>query len=116
MGNAQAVAQDFDVPAVTGAVEIKPRDVRELLARIRQIAGVAGTLEAVGPYQAALLPLEIRLHSPENGDVLKTLYVPDARFTLPAFSGRVQTKLTTAFNWESDTGTLIVYKGERPAA
>ncbi len=45
--------------------------------------------------------------------MIKTLLVPDCRLSLPAFSDRVQTKLLTSFSWESDSGTLIVYKGLR---
>lgn len=75
-GNPQAVAQDYDIPAVTGTVEIKPRDATELLERIRQIAGVATVDEVVGPLSSAVLPLEILLHSPDDGAVLKTLYAP----------------------------------------
>lgn len=113
LGNAQVVSQDYDVPAVTGTIEIKPKDVAELLTRVRQIAGVATSTEVVGPATTALLQLEILLHSPDNGAVLKTIYVPDARFSLPGFSGQVQQKLTTTFNWESDGGVLKVYKGVR---
>jgi len=43
-----------------------------------------------------------------------TLYVPDARFTLPNIQSRVQTKLETPFGFTSDGGTLLVYNGERP--
>lgn len=114
LGNAEAVANDFDVPVVTGTVEVKPRDVAELMRRVRTIAGVTNDTEVVGPYQSALLPLEILLHSPDDGQVLKTLYVPDARFTLPAFQGQVEQKLTTTFNFESDGGILLAYKGNKP--
>lgn len=114
MGSAQVVAQDFDVPEVSGTVDIKPRDAVELLTRIKQIAGVTGN-EVVGPYTAAVLPLEILIKSPESGAVLKTLYIPDARFTLPGYSGQVQQKLTVSFPWESDGGKLLVYKGAKPA-
>jgi hypothetical protein len=107
------VAQDYDVPAVTGTVEVKPRDAAELLDRVRQIAGVATADEVVGPLSSAVLPLEILLHSPDDGAVLKTLYVPDARFSLPGYSGQVQQKLTTTFNWESDGGVLNAYRGAR---
>lgn len=113
MGSAQVVAQDFDVPAVTGTVDIKPRDAAELLKRIKQIAGVTAN-EVVGPYTSAVLPLEILIKSPETGAVLKTLYVPDARFTLPGYSGQVQQKLTVSFPWESDGGVLKIYKGAKP--
>ena len=46
--------------------------------------------------------------------MLKTLYSPDARFTLPAFSGRVNQKQTLSFPWDSDSGVLIAYKGSKP--
>lgn len=113
-GNAQAVSQDYDVPAVTGTVELKPRDAAELLTRVQQIAGVATVDEVVGPLSSTLLELEILLHSPDDGSVLKTIYIPDARFTLPGYSGQVQQKLNTTFNWESDGGVLKVYKGAKP--
>lgn len=113
-GNSQVVSQDFDTPVVSGTVEIKPRDTAELLTRIRQIAGISTTTEVVGAYQSTTLPLEILLHSPDTGAVLKTLYVPDARFTLPAYSARVQQKLTVSFPYDSDSGSLIVYKGAKP--
>lgn len=107
------VAQDYDVPAVTGTIELKPRDVMELLERVRQIAGVSTADEVVGPLSTAVLPLEILLHSPDDGAVLKTLYVPDARFSLPGYSGQVQQKLSTQFSWESDGGVLVAYKGTK---
>lgn len=113
-GNAQVVSQDFDVPAVTGSLEIKPRDYNELVRRVRQIAGIASPNEVAGPLTAPPLELAIVLRSPDTGAALKTLYVPDARFTLPGYSGRVQQKLTTTFNFEGDSGVLEVTKGARP--
>jgi hypothetical protein len=115
-GNPNIVAQDFDVPEVSGTVQIRPRNAQELIQRVRQIAGITDQNESVGPSSAVVLPLEILLHSPESGDVLKTFHVPDARFTLPGYSGRVQTRLDVDFPFESDTGVLQVIKGERAAA
>lgn len=112
--NYQVVGQDYDVPSVTGTVDIKPRDTAELLTRIRQIAGVGSATEGAGPNTSVPLPLEILLHSPTDGSVLKTLYVPDARFTLPGYSGQVQQKLTLSFPFESDAGDLRAYKGLKP--
>lgn len=120
-GNPQAVSQDFDVPEVSGSIEIKPRDVLELLKRIRQIAGIATTTEVVGPSTSAVLPIQILLHSPETilvdgvqvAPVLKTLEIPDARFTLPGFSGTANSKLSLTLNFESDGGKLNVYKGAK---
>lgn len=133
-GNPRAVARDFaDVPSVTGSLDIKPASVEDLFNKIRQIAGVEDPLQVVGPQSSVTLPLEIRLLNPESGGipngtqipgatvgteyeagtVLKTLYVPDARFTLPGYSGQVQQKLVQTINFESDTGVLEIFRGRR---
>jgi hypothetical protein len=44
---------------------------------------------------------------------VKTLYIPDARFTVPGVQGRVQQKTEVTFNFSSDGGTLLVYSGNR---
>jgi hypothetical protein len=113
-GNSEVVAQDYDVPTVSGSIDFKPRNATDLYTRVAEAAGVATTTEVVGALQQAVLPLDIVLYSPTDGSVLKTLYIPDARFTIPGYSGRVQQKLTVTFNFESDGGTLKVYKGARP--
>ena len=114
-GNSEVVAQDYDVPTVTGSIDFKPRDPQQLYERVAQVAGVASTTEVVGALQQAVLNLDIVLYSPETGDPLKTLRIPDARLTVPGYSGRVQQKLTVTFNFESDGGVLKVYKGAAPA-
>ena len=87
--------------------------VADLMTRIYQIANVTPG-EVAGPFTSQPLSLEIILHSNFDGSILKTIYVPDARFTLPAFSGRVQQKITTTFPFERDSGTMLVYKGLKP--
>ena len=113
-GNSEVVAQDYDVPTVNGSIDLKPRDPMALYQKVAQIAGAASNTEVVGALQQAVLPLDIVLYSPTDGTPLKTLYIPDARFTLPGYSGRVQQKLTVTMNFESDGGVLKVYKGARP--
>lgn len=115
-GNNQLVDQDFDVPAVNGTIQVKPRDVGELLTRVRQAAGIASTSEVVGALSTIPLEVVFVLHSPQDGSILKSLVVPDARITVPAYSGRVQQKLDVTFNFESDTGQLQVIHGAKPAA
>ncbi len=121
MGNPQAVSQDFDIPEVSGSIELKPRDYAELYDKVRQIAGVPSG-EVVGPLTTAKLPLMIVLHSPDQpppgqtAPTLKTILIPDARFTLPGFSGQagVGQKMNVTFNFDSDTGKMLIYKGARP--
>lgn len=112
--NSNIIGQDYDVPQVTGSIELKPRDPAELIEKIKQVAGVTNASESVGALRRVALPMDIVLYSPDDGSVLKTLHVPDARFSVPGYSGRVQQKLTVTFSWESDGGVLKVYKGARP--
>lgn len=110
-GNYFTVAQDFDVPTVNGAVDLKPRDPAELFDKIRKITGIADVTEAVGPNTAVSLPLDIVIKDGANaGAPLKRLHVPDARFSVPGFTGQVQQKLTVSMAFESDGGVLEVYK------
>jgi len=122
-GNPNAVARDAaDVPTVSGSIEIKPYDVDALLKKLREITGLTSTTEVIGPATAVPVGLEIVLKNPASGgssavaagEVLKTLYVEDARFTIPGYEGRVQQKMTQTMNFESDTGQLKIYKGAKP--
>lgn len=122
-GNPNAVGRDAaDVPTVSGSLEIKPSDVDALMKKLREITGLTATNEVVGPATAVPVGVEIILKNPESGgtsavaagDPIKTLWIPDARFTIPGYEGRVQQKLTQTMNFESDTGVLYVYKGAKP--
>lgn len=111
-GNTGYVSQDYLVPDVTGTVDFKPYNYADLMARIKTMAGVAqGSDEVIGAYQYVDLPLEVVLHSPVDGTPLKTIKVPDARFTLPPTPFRVQQKLTMSFPFKSEQGIMQVAKG-----
>lgn len=111
-GNYHYVSQDYDVAEVTGSITVRPRDVEDLFDKIQQVSDVNSN-EIVGPHSSIPLPLELRVSSPDTGDVVKTLYIPDARFTIPGYSPRVQQKLEVQFDFASDGGVLKVYAGER---
>jgi hypothetical protein len=113
-GSQTVINQDFDVPQVSGSVEVKPQNPGEILSKIKAITGAATTTEAIGALQRVALPLHIVLRSPMDNSVLKTLYVPDAKFTVPGYSGRVQQRMMLMFNFECDSGTLEAYKGAKP--
>ena len=113
-GNPSIIGQDYDVPEVTGSVEVKPRDPLELINQIKRFSGVSlASAESVGALRRVPLPLRIDLTSPDTGVVLKTLFMPNARFSVPGFSGRVQTKQNVTFQFEEDGGVLEVYKGPK---
>lgn len=113
LGNDNVVSRDFDTPDVSGSLQIKPRKSDALMDRLKIITGVSSDYEVMGALQRASLPLDIELHSPTDGSVIKTIYCPDARFTLPGYSGRVRTKTTFDMNFTSPTGVLEVIRGTR---
>jgi hypothetical protein len=122
-GNPRAIGRDAtDVPTVNGTVEIKPRSVEAFFTRLRQITGISDVNQIMGPQSSIIGRLEVELRNPESGGtsslsagrVLKTHRVDDARFTMPGYEGRVQQKMTTTINWESDTGLHEVYRGSGP--
>lgn len=109
-GNYYAVAVDFaDVPQVNGSVDIKPRDPAELQTWVRRVSNVTDPNQVVGTATSSPLALDVVIKNPENGNVLKRLHVPDARFTPPGYTGRVAAKTTVTLNFESDEGTLLVF-------
>lgn len=114
LGNPNFVDQTFDVPAVTGSVEIRPRDYQELYRKICQVAGVTPG-EVVGPLTTNPLEMLVVLHSPDTGQVLKCIEVPDARFTLPGYSGSAgeNQKINITLNYESDQGIMLIHKGKK---
>ena len=110
-GNYFSIGQDADVPTVNGTIDIRPRDPADMLAKIRRITGVADATRVLGPNDSTPLNLDIVVKDGAHGGAtLKRLTIPDARFTLPGFTGTVQQRLGLTLNWESDGGKLIVNK------
>lgn len=109
-GNYYAVGQGFDVPEVNGSVDLKPKDPAELLAKIRDASGEADVYAVLGAQTSIAQTLDIVVKDPGTSTPVKRFHIPDARFTLPGYSGRIQTKLTVTMNFESDGGTLKVYE------
>lgn len=107
MGSSVATSIDYsDVPTVTGSLSVRARNPQDLHARLVTALGIASATEAIGPLQFNDVRLDVVLHHPDTGAVLETLEVPDAQFTLPGYSARVNTKLDVTMNFQSETGTL----------
>ena len=110
-GNPNAVSRDFDVPTVSGSIGILPRDVEDLFRKIRLITGTTSLTTAIGPDVAVPLPLDIVIKDAESGGAtLKRFHVPDARFSVPGYSPRVEQNITVSLEWESDAGALTIHR------
>lgn len=112
LGNKRYVASDYDVPDVTGSIGVKPFDPADMWGKLSQITGVTSG-EVVGPNITQTVPLEMRISHPTTGARIKTIYIPDARFTVPGMQGQVQSKLENNLAFTSETGVMYVYNGER---
>ena len=110
LGNHHYVSQDYVTPDVMGNFSVKPIDTADLWAQIAQITGVDAT-EVIGPQTTTTVAVKVEVLDPDDGSVLKTIHVPDARFKVPGLSGRANQKLETTFNFVSDTGQMSVFDG-----
>lgn len=113
LGNSQYTYSEYDVPEVSGSIGIRAMSPEELALKLSQITGVPAN-EVIGPNSSVPVPLEMRVYNPLNkSQILKTIYIPDARFDLPGFTGQVQSRLENTMNWNSDSGEMYVYNGAR---
>lgn len=113
LGNYHYTDIDFDVPSVSGNLTVRPRTVAALQALVNDLGGNSDTLKSVGVSDAPLLDVQIDLKNPLDGRVLKTLHIPDARFTVPGYSGRVQQTMDLQSPFQSDQGILKIYPGAK---
>jgi len=108
-GNYYAVGQDFELPAVNGSVDIKPRDSADFMRILRKVTGVASSTAVIGPNASVPLSLDVVIKNPASGVPIKRINVPDARFTVPGYQGRVQQKIVISLQFESDEGSMLVF-------
>lgn len=116
LGSSQSVSADYDVAEVSGSIAIRASSVSYLYDRIAQVTDTANTGVVAGALSSVLLEVEIQVADTLTGDIIETLFIPDARFEPPAIQGRVQQKIEAPFPWTSESGTLIAYKGARPTS
>jgi hypothetical protein len=108
-GNYHYANIDFDVPTCTGSMVVRPQVYADLLTLVQDLSGVTDRLQSAGPSTSGPMDVQIVLKNPIDGRVLKRLHIPDARFSLPGYSGKVQAKLDLTAAFTSDTGAFMVY-------
>jgi hypothetical protein len=112
LGNSRYVAQEYDVPEVNGSLTIKAFDVADLFDKIRLVTGITNSEQVLGPDITDPIQLKVGINDPVTGSRIKTIYVPEARFTVPGMNAQVQTKLESQFDFTADTGEMLVYGGD----
>lgn len=77
-----------------------------------QVTGLDTTQEVVGWINRNPVRLKIEIQNPRNtGQILKTLYVPDAIFDIPGTPAKVNTATDFTLNFEALTGDYQAIKG-----
>lgn len=109
-GNTKYVATDYDTADVTGTITVRASDSTALWTLIEQVSATDSS-HISGPLSRTPLEVLLQVRDPDTGTILKSWDIPDARFTLPAAQGKVQTKLDVQFPFTSDAGLLSVFKG-----
>lgn len=97
---------------VTGNIVLRARDIAQLFAVLSKVTGLSRN-EVIGWLNVNPVPMTIKIQNPKNpAQILKTLYVADALFDMPDASVKVNTAVDFTLNFESQTGTFAVYKGD----
>jgi hypothetical protein len=84
MGNPDPTGRSVNGVDTTGNVVTRPKDKDAFFDALSRVTGV-NRAEVFGYFNDNTVPLEIQIQNPKNpGQILKTLYVPDAKFQPPA--------------------------------
>lgn len=112
LGNHHYVDQSYDVADVTGTIAVRAATAADLFNKLSTITGIS-TSRVIGPDVTTPIQVEAVILDPVTGSPLKTIYIPDARFTVPGVQGRANQKLDNSFAFTSDGGNMTVFNGAR---
>jgi hypothetical protein len=114
MGNPDPTGRSVNGVDTTGNVVTRPKDKDAFFDALSRVTGVART-EVFGYFNDNTVPLEIQIQNPKNpGQILKTLYVEDAKFQPPGTPARANTATDFTFQFDSNSGSFSEFKGARP--
>lgn len=111
-GNAHYTSSSFNFADVNGSVALKGVNPSDVITKVQNLLGVP-TSEIVGALTYPAVELEVRLRNPVTHQLLKTIYIPDAEFVAPPIQAQQNTNLSMTLNFDSATGQLLVFDGER---
>lgn len=98
----------------TGTLTVRARDGLGFLDLLSKITGVSAD-EVFGYLNQNPIPLELPIQNPKNpGQIIKTIYVPDAIFDIPGTPARVNAPVDFSLTFNSQSGTVSEFKGAKP--
>lgn len=110
--NEEQVGRTVNGFDVVGQVVIRSRDAAAFFQVLKQFTGLDTDKEVVGFLNQNQIQMKIEIQNPKNPAViLKTLYVPDAIFTIPGTPAKVNTPTDFTVHYDSQTGDYSAFKG-----
>jgi len=98
---------------VTGSVVVRAHSIAQLYQVLTETTGLSLGAEVAGWLNINPTPMSIKIQNPRvPAQILKTIYVSDCLFDMPDPSVKVNTAMDFTLNFESQTGTMSVYKGD----
>lgn len=114
MGTLIPIGRTVESTDVTGDLGVHPAGQTAFFKLMRQITGV-DAVEVIGILNDFPVGLEIEILNPKDrSEVLKTLFVEDAKFQVPGTPAQAGAVVDFTISWESAEGELKVYKGSKP--
>jgi len=112
MGELLPVGRTVTQQDANGDLVIHPSDNPALFTFLRQITGV-DSAEAIGVINNFACGLEVKILNPDDRSVtLKTIWVSDAKFQIPATPARAGEIVDFTMRYESQQGDFSIFKGD----
>ena len=112
--NEEPVGRTINGFDCNGSVTVRSKNSDAFFDLLSKATGVARG-EVIGFLNTHEEPLRIEIQNPKNpAQILKTLYVSDAIFSIPGTPARVNTPTDFVLSFESRRGSYIAYKGAKP--
>jgi len=115
MGNDVVVGYQRQVPVIDGNITVLDTDT-ELIDLLTTGSILSGDteFEIADTCTASGISLEIKLYDPcDDTTVVKTVYVPEFVVVGDSYTSNVNDNAQQTFNFQSNTGQLIIYSGAR---
>lgn len=111
MGTLLPISRTITQQDANGELGIHPAQQSHLFTMLRRVTGVAAN-ESISVINDFPVGLEIQILNPRNrAEVLKTLWVPDAKFQIPGTPARAGAVVDFTMRYESSGGDFYVIKG-----
>lgn len=113
--NTEPVGRTVNGTDCNGSITVRSKDVAAFFSVMKTITGCDTDKEVIGWLNDNPQALLIEIQNPKNpAQILKTLYVKDAKFQVPGTPARVNSATDFQISWSAVDGTFSEFKGAKP--